>query len=168
MEDILYFHQMFPDCDISEALRSLLINTVIRHADIDIETRYIFAELYSPTYIPERCINEVRAALKSQYDLHGIDFDVYHPADQLCCLEDEELRNLFVRYDSMARGSLAGAAWKWEDTHLTVQLRGNGKDALVKNAPQIARQLSIRFGTEVTIDIETGKATSKVINKYTK
>ena len=44
--------------------------------------------------------------------------------------------DLFVRENSMNRGSLAGAQWKWDESNLTVLLRGNGKKELqdcVKN-----------------------------------
>ena len=157
MEQTLYFTQMFPDCDVPASLKSILEQTVIRKANIDVESRYIFAELYSPVYIAEKELCELRSTLNAQYELHGLDFDVYHPADQLCKMAPDELRDLFVRYDSMARGSLAGASWQWEGSHLTVRLKGNGKDGLLKHANSVAQQLSQRFGADVTIEIVPGE-----------
>ena len=157
MEQALFFLQMFPDCDISEQLKRLLDDTIVRKANIDVENRYIYIELYSPVYIPEVSLNELKGSLIRQYELYGIDFDVYHPADQLCHMNHEELRDLFVRHDSMARGALAGAVWTWTDSHLTIQLKGNGKDSLLKHTAQVAQRLSQRFGTVVTIDIVAGE-----------
>jgi DNA polymerase III alpha subunit (gram-positive type) len=57
----------------------------------------------------------------------------------------------------MARGSLAGASWQWEGSCLTIKLKGNGKDALLKNAPKVADELSKRFGTDVSINIVPGE-----------
>ena len=158
MEQTLYFHQMFSDCDIPETIAGLMCNTLIRRANIDVENRYIFVELFSPVYIPEKDLNDLKVSLIAQYELHAIDFDIYHPADQLCHIHTDELRDLFVRLDSMARGSLAGAMWIWEGSHLTVKLKGNGKDALLKNAPTVTQLLSRRFGTDVSIEIVAGES----------
>ena len=157
MEQTLYFYQLFPDCKSSDAIKPLLENTLVQRASIDVENRYIFAELFSPIYIPQRELQDLQLSLIQEYDLHNIEFDVRHPVDQLSHVDSDELRDLFVQLDSMARGSLAGAVWKWEDTHLSIQLKGNGKDALIQNAPKVAQALSHRFGTEVTIDIVAGE-----------
>ena len=106
MEQTLYFTQMFPDCDVPASLKSILEQTVIRKANIDVESRYIFAEIFSPVYIADKDLSELKSTLIFQYELHRLDFDLYHPVDQLCKMSPDELRDMFVRYDSMARGSL--------------------------------------------------------------
>ena len=153
----MYFCQLFPSCECSGPLADLLSNTVVRRANIDVENRYIFAELYSPIYIPQRALHDLQISLMQEYELHDIDFDVHYPPDQLSRVDPQELRDLFVQRDSMARGSLAGASWQWEGSCLTIQLKGNGKDALLKNAPKVADELSKRFATDVTIDIVPGE-----------
>ena len=157
MEQILYFCQLFPSCECSGPLADLLSNTVVRRANIDVENRYIFAELYSPIYIPQRELHDLQVSLMQEYELRDIDFDFHYPPDQISRVDPQELRDLFVQRDSMARGSLAGASWKWEGSCLTIQLKGNGKDALLKNAPKVADELSKRFATDVTIDIVPGE-----------
>lgn len=119
MDQTLYFHQMFPDCDLPEAVADLIGNALIRRANIDVEKRYIFIDLFSTAYIPEKDLNDLKMSLITQYELHAIDFDICHPADQLNKIQTDELRDLFVRLDSMARGSLAGATWHWEGSHLS-------------------------------------------------
>jgi hypothetical protein len=51
---------MFPDCDVPTALKSSLECVLIRKATIDVESRYIFIELYSPIYIAEKTLNELK------------------------------------------------------------------------------------------------------------
>ncbi|MBR5126386.1 MAG: PHP domain-containing protein, partial [Oscillospiraceae bacterium] len=73
-------------------------------------------------------------------------------------MEPEELMQLFVSRNPMARGSLAGARWEWEDTVLTVHLKGNGVHALEEVLPQVQESLRQRFAVPVTIRIEAGNA----------
>ena len=158
MVDQLNFFDMFRDYDPEPEIRRLLAQTEIRSANIDHAGRRIDMGMYAPEYIPGRYLNEAAGAVCSLYYLNRLELFVRHPADQLHRIEPQELRDLFVGEDSMARGSLAGAKWEWEGNVLTVKLRGNGKKQLEESAGKIARDLSDRFDTDVKIVIEAGHA----------
>ena len=81
-----------------------------------------------------------------------------HPAHQLPYIESGELMSLFVAQNPMARASLAGAEWSWEDTTLVVRLLANGKKMLEECIPVVSRVLRERFGVPVVIRIEAGNA----------
>ena len=94
--------------------------------------------------------------IRDSYGLKHLDITATHPADQLTAIEPEELMMLFVEQNSMNRGSLAGAKWRWEGQELTVTLLGNGVQLLQEAAPAVCRNLRERFAVPVTIRFEAG------------
>ena len=158
MAEQLNFFDMFREYEPEGDIRRLLAQTQITAADIDHGARRIEMGMFAPEYIPIKYLNEASAVVCSLYCLNGLELFVRHPADQLQRIDTEELRNLFVAEDSMARGSLAGAQWRWNGSTLTVNLRGNGKKQLEESAVKIAHELSKRFDTDVYIEIIAGQA----------
>ena len=156
MREKITFHRMFPVYDFPERLNELLGQVFITDASIDPENRQICVELYSEQYIPEKDWSAVRKVICDQYDLKSLCLHPHYPADQLAMVDTDDVRDLFVREDSMSRGALAGAGWNWEGSRLTITLRRNGKDALLKLVPKVADSISTRFGTEVSISIQAG------------
>ena len=149
---------MFPDYEPPEALHAALSQAAIAAADISVEDRSVHVVVHSENYIPQRLMDQVAKEIATLYGLRRMALTATHPADQLTKIESEELMNLFVQRDSMARGSLAGAKWDWEGEHLTIRLVANGKDALMEQVPQVQQVLRERFAAPVTISIETGAA----------
>ena len=154
----VYLFQMFPDYEPPEALHAALSQAAIAAADISVEDRSVHVVVHSENYIPQRLMDQVAKEIATLYGLRRMALTATHPADQLTKIESEELMNLFVQRDSMARGSLAGAKWDWEGEHLTIRLVANGKDALMEQVPQVQQVLRERFAAPVTISIETGAA----------
>ena len=149
---------MFSDIVPSEELKSAFSQAAIVAADIDLEARAIHAAIRADAYIPKRLVDQLQKQIVDFYGLARAELTTLHPSTELCKLEPDELMHLFVSRDSMARGALAGAQWEWEGSHLHVKLRANGKDALQKLSTQVCRELSERFGAQVTISIEAGSA----------
>ncbi len=156
MENTICFLDMFPDYEPPEVLRGTLSQAAIVAADIDPASRRIAMDIYSDTYISARNLDAVQRDILALYDLRCMELTSKHPAHQLQKIESEELRDLFVKEDSMARGSLAGARWEWEGQRLSVHLKANGKEPLEKCSVKIAQHLSERFGTDVEIQIIAG------------
>ncbi|MCI7639943.1 MAG: PolC-type DNA polymerase III [Clostridiales bacterium] len=149
---------MFPDYEPPEALHAALSQAAIAAADISAEDRSVQVVVHSEHYIPQRLMDQAAKEIAALYGLRRMELTATHPADQLTNIEPEELMNLFVQRDSMARGSLAGAKWDWEGEHLTIHLVANGKDALMEQVPSVQQVLRERFAVPVTISIETGAA----------
>ena len=154
----VYLFQMFPDYEPPEALHAALSQAAIAAADISAEDRSVQVVVHSEHYIPQRLMDQAAKEIAALYGLRRMELTATHPADQLTNIEPEELMNLFVQRDSMARGSLAGAKWDWEGEHLTIHLVANGKDALMEQVPSVQQVLRERFAVPVTISIETGAA----------
>ncbi len=152
------FLTMFPDYQPSEALGNALTQAAIVAAEIDLENRSAAVTVHSETYIPQRSLDQAARDIGLLYGLARLELFGTHPASQLHCVEPEELMQLFVNRNSMARGALAGAKWEWKDTHLTVKLAANGKDSLLEHVPFVQERLRRRFDTQVTISIEAGKS----------
>ena len=149
---------MFPDYEPPEALHAALSQAAIAAADISAEDRSVHVVVHSEYYIPQRLMDQAAKEIAALYGLRRMELTATHPASELTKIESEELMNLFVQRDSMARGSLAGAKWDWEGEHLTVRLVANGKDALMEQVPSVQQVLRERFAVPVTISIETGAA----------
>ncbi len=147
---------MFPDYEPPEALIPVLSQAAIAAADISAEERSVHVVLHSESYIPQRLLDQAAKEISGLYGLRRMNLTATHPASELRKIEPEELRDLFVMHDSMARGSLAGAKWEWEGESLTIRLAANGKAALMEHVPAVQQNLRERFATPVTIAIETG------------
>ena len=158
MKEQVFFLNMFSDYEPPEELHNALSQAAIVAADIDMEQRSVSVAIHSPLYIPKRLLKTVSKDISESYGLRRLDLVATHPADQLAKIEPEELRDLFVEEDPMARGSLAGAVWQWNEDSLTIYLVANGKDALCKSVPAVQHDLWERFGVAVTITVVAGNA----------
>ena len=134
----------------------VLSQAAIAAADISAEERSVHVVLHSESYIPQRLLDQTAKEISGLYGLRRMNLTATHPASELQKIEPEELRDLFVMHDSMARGSLAGAKWEWEGESLTIRLAANGKAALMEHVPAVQQNLRERFAAPVTIAIETG------------
>ena len=148
---------MFPDYEPPEELYAALSQAAIVAADIDPEERTVSVAVHSEQYIPQRLLDKAGKDLSMLYGLRKVALTATHPESQLHQIETEELMQLFVSRNSMARGSLAGAKWTWKDADLTIQLVANGKDALMEHVPAIQTILRERFACPVTITIQAGQ-----------
>ncbi len=151
------FLNMFPDYAPDEQLREIFSQAAVVAADIDPVTRRVSVAIHSEDYISAGILEQAEKEIAFIYGLDRLELSATHPAHQLQKIEPEELRNLFIACDSMSRGSLAGAKWLWEGQCLHIQLRANGKDALLKSAKTVAQRLQERFDTPVTIEIHAGE-----------
>ena len=158
MTENVFFFDVFPEYSPSQDQYESLEKARLLEAEIDQVQRTIDICLYSDTYIPRRFLDAAGSWLSEYYQLRDVSLSCSHPADQLTKIELEELRDLFVAQDSMARGSLAGAVWQWQDNVLHICLKGNGKKALEESAVKVCRVLNERFNTEVRIEIEANCA----------
>ena len=157
MEQSIPFLNMFSHYKPEPEIASLLSSALVISAQIDPGTQYVFVRVYAPSYVPETVTRRICLNICELYRIHTFDLSFVHPASELSKMEPEALMNLFVAEDSMARGSLAGAGWEWEENTLHVYLRANGKAALEKIAPMVCRKLQERFDTDVTIDFVAGE-----------
>ena len=157
MNEQVFFLNMFPDYEPPEVLREALSQAAIVAADIDPELRGVEVAVHAECYIPQRLLDQTAKEIRELYGLNSLFLTASHPATELHKIEPEELMQLFVSRDSMARGSLAGARWEWQEENLTVKLLANGKHALEELVPQVQTVLRERFAAPVTITIEAGK-----------
>ena len=134
----------------------VLSQAAIAAADISAEERSVHVVLHSESYISQRLLDQTAKEISGLYGLRRMNLTATHPASELQKIEPEELRDLFVMHDSMARGSLAGAKWEWSGESLTIRLAANGKAALMEHVPAVQQNLRERFAAPVTIAIETG------------
>ncbi len=148
---------MFPDYEPPESLRDALASATICAADIDSERRSVTVALEIPRYISMRDLDSIGTQVSAVYGLSSLHIEPCFPADQLQQIEPADLTQLFVEQDSMSLGSLAGAQWTWDDQLLKIQLKANGKQELEKCLPHVRNVLGERFGTEVEIEILSGK-----------
>ncbi len=156
MAESVSIRNMFALYEPPEALESVLSQAAVVAADIDPAKRRVDVCIHSETYIARDILKQVSEQISQCYGLQTLHITATHPADQLCKIEPEELRELFVEQNSMTRGSLAGARWEWNGNQLTVSLAGNGKRELEEAAPVVCRELRQRFAAEVTIAFVAG------------
>ncbi len=157
MTEKIPFLHMFPDYEPPEELYAALSQAAIAAADIDAAARSVTVAIYAEHYIPGRLLEQAAKEIASLYGLRELNLTATHPASQLQKIEPEELMQLFVSLNSMARGSLAGAKWEWEGENLTIRLVANGKQALEEHIPTVQNLLRERFETPVTIRVEAGQ-----------
>ena len=157
MSEQINFLNMFSQYQPPEPLKSVLSQAAIVAADIDPETRLVSVAVHAERYIPKRYLDQASEEICALYGLRSLDITATHPADQLQCIEPEELMAMFVSQNSMNRGSLAGAGWSWEEQTLTIELKANGKAALEECVPAVRNALRERFSVETAIRIHAGE-----------
>ena len=134
MEEQIFFLNMFPDYEPPEELYAALSQAAIAAADIDPETRSVHVALHSERYIPQRLLEQVRKDICGLYGLQKLELTATHPESELQKIEPEELMWLFVSRNSMARGSLAGAKWEWNEQNAAAVAAGNADVGLPRFA----------------------------------
>ena len=149
---------MFSDYQPPEALQSALSQAAIAAADLDPASRSVSVVVECPCYISDKLIEQAQRDIAALYGLRSLTVTAVHPADQLHNADPDDLMQMFVQLNSMARGSLAGAQWTWEGSTLHIRLRGNGKQVIEDCIPQVRMSLSRRFSTQVDIRVEAGQA----------
>ena len=154
--DAIPILNMLPDYVPPEEIGAALSRAAIVAVDLDPKNKSVAVAAHADTYIPKRLTEKARRDIMALYDLRSLDITITHPESQLTLVEPEELRGLFVERDSMTRGSLAGAKWTWQGTHLTISLPANGKAAIEKLIPQVEEILKARFASPVSITVEAG------------
>ena len=158
MKEKVFFLNMFPDYEPPEGSKEALSQAAVVAADIVPEKRRVEVAIFSESYIPKRVLDTVSKEIAQCYGLKNLHITATHPANQLQCVEPEELLAMFVEQNSMNRGALAGAQWQWEENTLSVKLMGNGVEMLQESASQVCRILQERFATPVRICFEAGAA----------
>ena len=153
-----YFTNMFPDYKPPESLDDAMDQAAIVAADIDPVGRKIYLELFCERYLSHRSIATIEAEICAQYDLSACELLVTYPPHLLPQLRVEDIRELFVRENSVARSSMAGATCQIEGEQITVYLRANGKAELMLAVPAVQKSLSKQFGVAVSIEIVAGNA----------
>ena len=154
--DAIPILNMFPDYVPPEEIGAALSQAAIVAVDLDPQNKSVEVAAHAERYIPMRLTEKARRDIMALYDLRSFQITITHPESQLTLVEPEELRSLFVTRDSMTRGSLAGAKWTWQGTHLTISLPANGKAAIEKLIPQVEEILKARFASPVSITVEAG------------
>ena len=157
MSEQVRFLNMFPVYQPPEPILGILSQAVISGADIDPESRRVTVSIFCESYIPQRILQQVSKEVSDLYGLRALIIHTCHPACQLSNIEPEELMAMFVAENSMARGSLAGAQWDWEEQTLVIRLKGNGKAILEECVPKVRQRLQQRFSTQVTIQIQASQ-----------
>ena len=152
------FLNMFSDYAPLQPLEEAISQAAIVAADLDPVARKISVVLKCDSFVPQKRLEEVEKEICAVYGLQALELNATFDPDQLQQVPPEELRDLFVGENSMARGALAGAQWSWTENELTVSLKGNGKQMLLECVPKVQRRLQERFSTPVTIQIQAGEA----------
>ncbi len=156
MKDNVLFLNMFALYEPPEEVQMLLAQAAIDAAELDPEQRGIELELSCPEPIPAKTLSQICRDVEAAYGLRELVIHPRIPAAMLYKLTPPDLTEMFVRENSMNRGSLAGARWDWEGTKLTVNLRANGKKQLEEAVPAVCRMLKELCGEDVEITIQAG------------
>ena len=156
MRETIPFLDMFSEYNPPEEKQKSLSQADIVAADIDAENRSVSVAFFSEMYIPQRIIEDVSRDVALVYGLKQLNIAATHPAEEISKMEPDDLMQLFVKRNSMTRGSLAGAKWEWNSEKLTVKLRSNGKKELEELIPSVCTELRERFSTDIKIEVEAG------------
>ncbi len=157
MEEKISLLDMFAHYRGQEELQALLCETTVLAADIDPVIRRIRVELLAAKYISQKQLERVRDEICAIYGLQDLVLHVTFEARQLHFMDGADLMNLFVEQNPMARGSLAGASWVWDDdNNLMIKLRGNGKAELEACTAAVKNRIQEMFCEDINITVVAG------------
>ena len=157
MNTSVFFLNMFSAYQPPEHLQTALSQAAVAAAEIDPNSRRISVTVSFSDYIPDKDLDAIAMDIAEIYGLYRVELNPTYPAELLQKIPEEALMGVFMDQDSMARASLSGAKWTWEEYTLHIQLLGNGKDDLLKCVPGVVRKLGDMFGTQVQVEIHSGE-----------
>ena len=157
MNETVFFLNMFSAYQPPEHLQPVLSQAAVAAAEIDPVSRRIAMTVRLPEYIGEKDMDAVCTDLADIYGLYRVALTPVYPSALMQKMPEEALLGLFMAQDSMARASLAGAKWTWEENTLHIHLLGNGKDDLQKCVPAVVQKLRDMFDVSVQIEIHSGE-----------
>ena len=146
--------QLFPLYPEDDALSQCQI----LHVDLHPERREVSVQLQAGQYLPMRKTGRMEKQLARLYGLRQVALDVCYAPDLLEQMDFSDLSRLFIRHNSMAGASLAGAVWQLDGKILRAQLRANGLEHLAPSIPAVEQYLRAHFGREVQIEIQANHA----------
>ena len=158
MTKLPLFLQMFSQYEPSEPLKSRLSQAAIVAADLNMAARSATVTINAPEYITIAEIEQIQVDICRLYSMRSLHLTATHPAVLIKDIPDTDMIQLFAAYNPIARGSLAGARWEWEEDTLTVHLLANGKKELEGCIPGVRQALKERFGIDPVIHMETSSA----------
>ncbi len=157
MKETVTFLEMFPYYHPPESIQPALAQAVVSDANICPQTRDISVTVRFQAYVPLKQEECICREVEKCYDLRKLLLTAQYPEEAMAATNGEDLMPLFVRQNSMSRGSLAGARWVWEDGRLHIHLRANGKKLIEACIPQVRQALLKRFGRMPEIEIHAGQ-----------
>ena len=157
MNTSVFFLNMFSAYQPPEHLQTALSQAAVAAAEIDPNSRRISVTVSFSDYIPDKDLDAIAMDIAEIYGLYRVELNPTYPAELLQKIPEEALMGVFMDQDSMARASLSGAKWTWEEYTLHIQLLGNGKDDLLKCVPGVVRKLGNMFGAQVQVEIHSGE-----------
>ncbi len=160
MEQNVFFLNMFSQYQPPEHLFPVLSQAAVSAADIDPVSRQVDVAVRFDRYVPEKDRELICQQVSQSYGLAAMKLQPVFEPNQLASVPPEDIMSLFMAEDSMARASLSGAGYNWQDSTLKIQLLGNGKDGLLKSVPAVTRRLEEQFGVSVQIEITCGNELS--------
>ena len=157
MEKQITFLDVFARYQPQERDRVLLEKVLLRHADLDPAKGIICVEVDCGEYISDRQWKEISDEITFIYGLNELHLNLHYPLEQLQRMEPEELTQIFVEENSMAKGVLAGCKYSWNGTELHIDLRANGKQTIEECKSAVCRKFKHICGEDVTLSIESHK-----------
>ena len=157
MNTSVFFLNMFSAYQPPEHLQTVLSQAAITAAEIDPAARRISVTVSLSDYIWDKDLDMIALDIADTYGLHTVELNPVYPERFLRNMPEDALMGLFMAQDSMARASLSGAKWTWEENTLHIHLLGNGKDDLQKCVPAVVRRLEEMFGVLVQVELHSGE-----------
>ena len=152
MNDV-YFPALFPGFEAPQALAEALSRLAIAHAELDRDTRTIRLDARADSYIPEKQLQSLCRDVEKAYGLRKLELSVRYPASELPNMDFRDLAQVFIRAFSPSAAILAGAQYDVTETAVTIRLRANGKDNILRNAKKAEQFLQDRFGVARKIEV---------------
>ncbi len=150
------FLELFFEYAPPEALRALLEETQVSHAEIDRDRKRIVLQLEIPDYLSVAAIASVSSDLERAFGLSEVVIHPHFPPQSLGRLEPSELIRVLTAAYSPARAILAGSKWEIGPQQTSVQLLGNGRQELLAHLPRAEAYIRERFGVQTQIHIHSG------------
>lgn len=157
MEQKISLLDMFSDFEPKEELRPVLAQTVVCHADLDVDNRRITASLSSEVYITLKQRQDLEQQLAKLYELRKVRLNFKYPPHKLGEMEITELMQLLAEHYPPATATLAGADWQIHEDRIEIQLAGNGVEDLKPHLAHAEQFLKDSFGTDKKLVLVAGK-----------
>ena len=160
MKETVNLLELFPGLDLGEDTKELLKHNTVKDVDLRVKEREVSVCLESKVYLSMPLVLRIEQAIKELYALRRAELLPHYDPKLLGSMDYNDIIGFLAGFYPPATATMAGCRWEAEGNKLCAHLLGNGIQDLKPHLTHAERWLSDCFGTQIQLELQSGKELS--------